>query len=295
MITIRIQSAVWFAAGIATAVILAAVFVGIRASAAPGPQEATFTPITPCRVLDTRPGSDNVGTRSTPIGPSEEHTQQITGTNGNCFVPSAATAVSMNVTAIQPTTASFITVFPEDDVLPVASNLNFVANQSPTPNKVDVKLSAAGAIKLFNHAGTVHVAGDIVGYYTNAGIQDLQRQINRNHTFTARVNADGTKGSTGSYTTTRVNEGRYRVDFDVEAFAISAKQGSIFIQGVATATSQCVEVTTATSYGGGSVSNEIWTSFVVIVKLRKGAAPHDCVVDVSMTFADRTPFTIGSS
>ena len=40
----------------------------LTASAAGSSTASSFVPITPCRLLDTRPASDNVGPRSTPIG-----------------------------------------------------------------------------------------------------------------------------------------------------------------------------------------------------------------------------------
>jgi hypothetical protein len=84
----------------------------------------------------------------------------------------------MNVSIVGPSSAGFLTVFPADLAThPLASNLNWVANQPATPNKVDVKLSPTGAIKLFNSAGTVFVLADVVGYYTHTGLADLDTRI----------------------------------------------------------------------------------------------------------------------
>ena len=38
-----------------------------------------FIPIVPCRLMDTRAGSDNVGPRSTPLGPAETYALRWTG------------------------------------------------------------------------------------------------------------------------------------------------------------------------------------------------------------------------
>ncbi|MFP5489254.1 MAG: hypothetical protein ACLGHQ_13220, partial [Acidimicrobiia bacterium] len=80
---------------------------------------------------------------------------------------------STNVTAIQPRNSasgrSFFTVYPADASLPDTSNLNFVNNQPPSPNKVDVGLSAGGQIKIYNDEGTAHAAVDIFGYYIDHG------------------------------------------------------------------------------------------------------------------------------
>lgn len=177
MITIRIRSAMWFAAGAAVALVLAAVFVGRSANADPGADETTFVPITPCRLFDTRPAPNTVGQRSSPIGAGDTHTQEVHGENGDCEIPTSATAIALNVTAINATATSFLTIYPTDADLPLAANLNYTAGAPPTPNKVDVKLSADGRINIYNEAGTVNVAADVAGYYTNSGIQDLQAQI----------------------------------------------------------------------------------------------------------------------
>jgi hypothetical protein len=75
----------------------------------------------------------------------------------------------MNATAVGPTAAGFVTIFPADDPLPTTSNLNFVIGSPPTPNQVTVGLSVAGAIKAFNKFGSVALIIDIVGYYQPAG------------------------------------------------------------------------------------------------------------------------------
>jgi len=85
-------------------------------------------------------------------------------------VPADATAIAMNVTSVNATADSFIQLYPADVVQPVDSDLNVVAGQAPTPNKVDVKLSATGAINVFNNTGTVDVIADVAGYYTSAGL-----------------------------------------------------------------------------------------------------------------------------
>jgi hypothetical protein len=187
MVSSRARSVLWFVVGVTMTVGLAGVFVGVRTIAAPGSGETTFVPIAPCRLFDYRPAPDNVGPRVGALGPSETSPQQATGAVGDCNVPSTATGVSMNVTIVAPTAASYLTIFPANVATPpTASSLNWVAGQSPTPNKVDVKLSPTGAFKLFNRNGNVFVLGDIVGYHTNTGLADLQSQLDglRNQTIT---------------------------------------------------------------------------------------------------------------
>jgi len=141
----------------------------------PGDDDSTFVPVAPCRLFDFRSGPDNVGAKDTPLGAGEanRYTQNVVGSNGNCVIPVDAVAVSMNVTIVNPTAQSNLRVFPADVATPNASNLNWLAGQSPTPNKVDVKLSPDGKIGLYSHAGTVNVLADVVGYYTAKSLKEL--------------------------------------------------------------------------------------------------------------------------
>ena len=133
----------------------------------------TYVPISPCRLMDTRPGSANIGPRSTPLTAGETYTASARGTNGMCNIPDGAVAVAMNVTVVNPTSASFLTVFPSDAAQPLASSLNWVAGQAPTPNAVTTPLSvAAGKVSLFNNAGSVDVIADVVGYFEDHNFDD---------------------------------------------------------------------------------------------------------------------------
>ena len=136
----------------------------LTASASGSVATSSFVPITPCRLMDTR-ASDVVGPRAVPLEASAVYTVPVWGSNGNCTIPTGATGLSMNVVAINPTAASYLTIFPADQPLPLASSLNSVAGQAPTPNAVTVAVSADGQVSFYNNAGTVDLAADIVGYY----------------------------------------------------------------------------------------------------------------------------------
>jgi len=167
----------WFTTGVVlTLFATLLVFSEWRADAAPGDADTTFVPVAPCRLFDTRPGELPNGGKKSPLGAGESNVmlQKVTGSVGDCVgIPSDAKAVAMNVTIVGPTAQSNLRVFPADVQTPNASNLNWLAGQSPTPNKVDVKLSAAGEIKLYNHAGTVNVLADVVGYYSSKSLKEL--------------------------------------------------------------------------------------------------------------------------
>ena len=111
----------------------------------------------PSRIFDSRQRPD-----APAIGPGETRSIQVAGQGG---VPaSGATAVVLNVTVTNPTAASYLTVFPGDAALPVASDLNWTAGET-VPNLVVVKLGADGTVNVYNPAGSVDVIVDVVGYF----------------------------------------------------------------------------------------------------------------------------------
>jgi hypothetical protein len=174
--TIRVRTAAW----IATAVVIS-VFATLlvmqewRADAAPGDSDATWVAVEPCRLFDYRPGKEPLGGKKSPLVAGSPAIQQVTGTVGNCTIPTdGVVAVSMNVTVVQGSAQSNLRLYPADAAQePVVSNLNWKAGDSATANKVDVKLSAAGAVKLAVANGTVNVIGDVVGFYTDSSLKEL--------------------------------------------------------------------------------------------------------------------------
>jgi len=238
MVTLRLRSIVWFATGAVLAV-FATVLVtqAWQADAAADDEDSTFVPVTPCRLFDTRADQPPPGGKKTPLGAGEGnvYTQQVTGSVGNCVgIPAGATAISMNVTIVNPTAQSNLRIYPADAALPTASNLNWLPGQSPTPNKVDVKLSPAGEVKLFNQNGTVNVLADVVGYYTNSTLKELATSITDANAkiaaaeakvaelevagLYAKVDADAGSATLirgkGVVSVSRVGTGQYNVEFD---------------------------------------------------------------------------------
>lgn len=152
----------WAAIGAAVAVVLGAGGLAVAHAATPADVPANFHALTPVRVFDTRDGTGGV-----PIGPIAAGASldvQVAGTNG---VPTDATAVGLNVTVVNGSTSSYLTVWPTGQTRPLASSVNWT-NGDATPNGVTVSLGAGGKLSFFNFAGTVHVLADVAGYYTSA-------------------------------------------------------------------------------------------------------------------------------
>jgi hypothetical protein len=89
---------------------------------------------------------------------------QVTGAGG---IPATATAVTMNVTITGPDAGGYLTVYPCDQPVPDASNLNFVTGQD-VPNLVTVKLAADGSVCLRPSART-HVVADVGMWFGTGG------------------------------------------------------------------------------------------------------------------------------
>lgn len=81
---------------------------------------------------------------------------------GNFSVPSDASAVVLNVTATNPTSAGYLTVFPTGQSTPTASNINYTAGEA-VPNLVEVGLSSLGQASIYSSAPT-NVVVDLEGY-----------------------------------------------------------------------------------------------------------------------------------
>lgn len=191
------RTAKWMVGGLAAAVALGG--LGVVSAGTSGPAPA-FTAISPCRLIDTRPGDVNVGPRSTPLQEAEEVNVKVHGANGRCSIPASATAITANVVAVGPSAPSFLSIWPADTSNPGTSSLNYVAGQAPTPNTISVALSAAGSITLFNRFGTVDVVIDISGYYADHTHDD------RYSTKTEIDSALNTKANTSSvYTRSQVD------------------------------------------------------------------------------------------
>ena len=123
-------------------------------------------PLSPYRLLDTRTG---VGAPSAPVGPGGSIDLRVLGVDGSGIPASGVDAVVLNMTVDQPTTESYLTVWPKGEPMPTASSLNFVKGQT-VANLVITKLGADGTVSIFNADGQVNVLADVVGCFTAAGL-----------------------------------------------------------------------------------------------------------------------------
>jgi hypothetical protein len=138
--------------------------------------DLVYTPVTPCRILDTR----NAGVKSGILVAGT--TRGFWGWN-NGFTAQGGSATScgtlqnineaailVNFTVVTPDTGGYITAFPADVLdanKPLAATVNFTAG-SVVGNNATIKLNQTGTgddFKIYS-TSNVHVVADIVGFYS---------------------------------------------------------------------------------------------------------------------------------
>ena len=176
----------WAAAGAAIAIAVGG--GGLFAASALGKTDdaSLLVPMVPVRVLDTRQPTSPFHT----MAPSGVLTLSLADR-----VPSDATAASINLTVVNGTLGSFLTLFPTGTEMPLASAINW-ADGWAHANSTVVKLGTTMSFDIYNLAGNVDVVIDLVGYYvpapagggTGSGPQGPQ----------GPAGATGAKGDTGA-------------------------------------------------------------------------------------------------
>lgn len=157
------------------------VVVDVQGYYAPSTDTAgLYNPVSPYRVCDTRTLAQSgitdvcTGSRLGAQGRSETLGLQVTGTNpggtsSGGIPPSGVSAVVLNVTAVAPSDAGYLTVWPTGTAQPLAANLNFAAGEV-VPNRIIVPVGTNGEVNFFNSTGTNDIVVDVTGWYTDSTI-----------------------------------------------------------------------------------------------------------------------------
>jgi len=119
-----------------------------------------FYPMTPCRLVDTRPGAPSTIITGTLTAGS---TTALPILSSSCHVPAAAQVYSLNFTLVPPGPVGYLTVYPTGESRPVVSTLN-----DPTgaveANAATAPARAGGSIDVFV-TNTTDLVVDIDGYF----------------------------------------------------------------------------------------------------------------------------------
>src|SRR5580704_14345682 len=130
----------------------------------------------PARVCDTRYGSSAQGCTVATVGAGKAGVMNlnVTGIDGIPAIGSTHSPVAIvaSITVIDPTTGTFVTVYPGNlPSPPTASDLNVPPSVVLT-NLVVVGVDpttgspTAGTINIFNDLGNVNIIVDVFGYYS---------------------------------------------------------------------------------------------------------------------------------
>jgi len=122
--------------------------------------DGAYTAVSPARLLDTR-SAVGVTTR-TPVGAGSTVSLQVTGRGG---VPlTGVRAVVLNIAAVSPTAAGYLTAYPAGQTLPATSSLNF-GKGATRANLITIPVGTGGKVNIRNAVGSTHVIADVMGYY----------------------------------------------------------------------------------------------------------------------------------
>jgi hypothetical protein len=124
---------------------------------------ATYVPVTPVRLLDTRSGNGLAGAFTA----GHHRTFQVTGRGGPSNVPADAVAVTGNLTVTRQTSGGYVALGPDATDTPSTSTINFPTGEN-RPNGVTVQLGAGGTLSAVYIAGTGATTAllfDVTGYF----------------------------------------------------------------------------------------------------------------------------------
>jgi extracellular elastinolytic metalloproteinase len=135
-----------------------------RVSDEPAPPNLgdVVTPVTPVRLLDTRPNGETIDGTQEQIGKRSAGSSLKIPVADRSTVPASAGGVVVNVTAIGPEGTGYFTVHPCLSPVPVASSLNYTAGVN-LGNEIVAELDSSGDLCIFTSART-HITADVVGY-----------------------------------------------------------------------------------------------------------------------------------
>jgi hypothetical protein len=137
------------------------------------PTASSYTALVPRRVLDTRPGQtscdgDAQYSGAGAIARGAHLDLAVAGRCGGAIPATGVGAVVLNVTAVQPASPGYLTVWPTGATQPLASSLNL--NPGTTmPNLVIAKVGTLGQVSIYNGGGApANVVVDVQGWFPSA-------------------------------------------------------------------------------------------------------------------------------
>src|SRR5882757_4131640 len=132
-------------------------------------QESKYTPISPCRIADTRKkgGAIAAGTTRPFFVSGTTGFAPQGGKSGGCGIPAAASAVQVTITAVGATGNGFLKAYPYGASTPNATFLNFTRSFNVS-GAGSVKLcsgSCSRDMRIANYGRSTNAVIDVQGYY----------------------------------------------------------------------------------------------------------------------------------
>jgi hypothetical protein len=130
--------------------------------------DLTYTPLTPCRIIDTRNavGPLQPGVTRTEAGYTATTFADQGGEASNCGIPAGVAALALNVVAVNPTNLGFIKLWPANAAQPNASTINYDPTTINIATGTIVPVDGANN-NSFNaeSPAQVQMVVDVVGYF----------------------------------------------------------------------------------------------------------------------------------
>lgn len=127
---------------------------------APANTPLLFTPVPPCRIVDTRNPNGTFG--GPPIQGGTYRSFPIP--QGNCKVPLGAWAYSLNVTVVPMGPLSYLTIWPTGQQQPVVSTMNSVDGRVKANAAIVLSGTGGAAVSVYA-SNTTNVVLDINGFF----------------------------------------------------------------------------------------------------------------------------------
>jgi hypothetical protein len=147
-------------------------FLGATAS------DLVFTPVTPCRIVDTRSAAAGImvaGTQRNFLVRSGSGFATQGGSATDCGIPASATSVEMNFVAVSAVGPGDLRAYPFGGAVPNASVINYspvpgapflnVANGIAQPVCDPATTTCTNDLTIQTDAGNTHLVIDVVGYF----------------------------------------------------------------------------------------------------------------------------------
>ena len=133
----------------------------------PIPSAVQFVPVTPCRLVDTRPDRGGSG----PI-PGGTFRSFPIPTEGGCNIPTSAAAYSLNVSVVPQGALGYLTIWPTGQGQPLVATLNSLDGRIKADAAI-VPAGTNGAVNVFV-TNTSNIILDINGYFAPASGSTLE-------------------------------------------------------------------------------------------------------------------------